>query len=335
MESQRQIPAEAYPTRRSLREAQRRAEEDERNSTRQAESGASISLTATSAALEAVRNLPNLPAGEVKELAKKSGILRRSAVPRVAILGSLAAATTFVPLNGPLAASAEPEEVIEYGATDLLDVLLETDSDVSAPASALAADPLAGVRAVATASRKETRTPTSCSAEARAVNGSGHSEVGLATPQLVMPLEEGSYRTTSQYGFRSLFGRYSKHEGLDMAAPAGTPIHAIADGVVEYTGPGKDGRSSMLIVIKHEINGEVTRSWYVHMYSNGVYTTPGQKVRAGQVIGAVGSNGYSTGPHLHLEIHLDDNLTTTDPATWLAANGAVALDREIQDCLAN
>lgn len=303
MESQRHAPAEAYPTRRSLREAQRRAEENARHLRRR--SRAPISTTTT------------------------------SAVPRVAILGSLAAATTFVPLSGPLAASAEPEETIEYGTSDLLDVLLETDAEVTANASALAADPLAGVRAAASASRNEARTPTVCSAEARGVNGSGHSEVGVPAPTLVMPLAEGSYRTTSQYGYRSLFGRYSKHEGLDMAAPAGTPIHAIADGVVEYTGPGKDGRSSMLIIIKHEINGQITRSWYVHMYSNGVYTSAGQKVRAGQVIGAVGSNGFSTGPHLHLEIHLDDNLTTIDPASWLAANGAVPLDREIQECLAN
>lgn len=335
MESQRQTPAESYPTRRSLREAQKRAGAKARNVKSLPRPEQPVSVTATSAALEAIRSLPIRPASEVKDLAKKSGMLRRSAVPRVAILGSLAAATTFVPLNGPLAASAEPEESIEYGASDMLDALLDADAEVTEEATSLAADPLAGVRAVATASRKDSRTPTTCSAEARAVNGSGRSDVGMATPQLVMPLAEGSYRTTSQYGYRSLFGRYAKHEGLDMAAPAGTPIHAIADGVVEYTGPGKSGRSSMLIIIKHEIDGKTVRSWYVHMYSYGVYTTPGQQVRAGQVIGAVGSNGFSTGPHLHLEIHLDDNLTTTDPASWLAANGAVALDREIQDCLAN
>jgi len=59
------------------------------------------------------------------------------------------------------------------------------------------------------------------------------------------------------------------------------------------------------------------------MYTQGLYVEKGQTVTAGQVIAGVGNNGYSTGPHLHFEVHTDDNLTTTDPLAWLAQQGAV------------
>ncbi|WP_131104474.1 M23 family metallopeptidase [Ornithinimicrobium sufpigmenti] len=94
-------------------------------------------------------------------------------------------------------------------------------------------------------------------------------------------------------------------------------------GVVDYVGPGKDGRSSMIIVIAHEVEGQRVYSWYNHMYADDLYVQEGQEVAGGEVIAGVGSNGRSTGPHLHFEIHTDDELTTTDPLTWLQDQGAV------------
>lgn len=270
----------------------------------------------------------NLPASSTRPRIK-----RRSFIPRVAILGSLAAATTIIPISGPPTSAANAEEGIEYGASDVLDALMDVDpgQEAGTETGALAADPLVDVRTAVTASRSYSREAPSCSV--RGVNGVTAAQTTRFVPELVMPLAAGSYQITSHYGNRSLWGRYSMHAGLDWAAPSGTPIHSIADGVVEYAGPGKAGRSNMLIIVRHNINGQIVRSWYVHMYSNGVYAYAGQEVKAGQVIGAVGSNGNSTGPHLHLEIHLDDNLTTTDPAAWLAANGALPLDQETRDCL--
>lgn len=86
------------------------------------------------------------------------------------------------------------------------------------------------------------------------------------------------------------------HKGIDLGGPAGTPIYAPADGTVTYAGPA--GGYGHLIVIKHD-NGFTTK--YGHMYSNGMFVRNGQAVKQGDPIGAVGSDGYSTGPHLHFE----------------------------------
>lgn len=335
MEAQRNINADTYPTRRSLREAEQRARKAQ-GSGHQGAVEADATPVKVPTPRTAVPSLPKIPAtAGLMSRALKSVKVR--ILPRVAILASLAAATTLVPLNGIPASMASDQEAVALSASDVLDVLMDDEGEVldGVDTEALAADPLVGVRAAVSASRSsEGRSMTTCSDQAGAANGAAAAEVAaVQAPDLIMPLAEGSYRLTSHYGYRSLWGRHSMHTGLDMAATAGTPIHSIADGVVEYTGPGKDGRSSMLIIIRHDLDGQVVRSWYVHMYSNGVYTTPGQQVKVGQVIGAVGSNGNSTGPHLHLEIHLDDNLTTTDPGVWLAANGAAPLDADLRDCL--
>lgn len=338
MEAQRYAPAEAYPTRRSLREAQKRGPKDQRSSRSRIDTQkhqlSPIPWAPTQSRQEPSDDGIMANSAPVSR-AGRTRTKRASFVPRVAILGSLAAATTIIPLNGPPTSPANAEEGIEYGVTDALDVLMDFDPEARGELDGdpLAADPLVEVRAAVSASRSEGRQAPSCSTLAGSANGSAAAEVAAIAPEVVMPIAEGAYRLTSRYGFRALWGRHSMHAGLDMAAPSGTPIHSIADGVVEYTGPGKAGRSSMLIIVRHNINGQTVRSWYVHMYSNGVYTTPGQQVKAGQVIGAVGSNGNSTGPHLHFEIHTDDNLTTVDPAAWLANNGAETLNQEIRDCL--
>lgn len=122
---------------------------------------------------------------------------------------------------------------------------------------------------------------------------------------IASPLVPGTFRISSNYGMRynPITGAYGLHAGVDLAAPMGTPIHAVADGVVKYTGQGRAGRSPELIIIDHEVDGKKFSSWYNHMYPHGVFVEAGQEVRAGEVIGEVGSNGFSTGPHLHLEIH--------------------------------
>jgi murein DD-endopeptidase MepM/ murein hydrolase activator NlpD len=108
----------------------------------------------------------------------------------------------------------------------------------------------------------------------------------------------------------------SMHWGLDLAAPLGTPILAAADGVVLRAGPAS-GYGNAIYVQDAEGNVQV----YGHM--RYLYVDAGDVVSAGDLIAKVGSEGQSTGPHLHFEIHQGGiNGRPTDPADWLAARGA-------------
>jgi murein DD-endopeptidase MepM/ murein hydrolase activator NlpD len=105
------------------------------------------------------------------------------------------------------------------------------------------------------------------------------------------------------------------HDGIDIAKGYGVPIRAVGDGTVIKAGPAAGFGN--WVVIQHA-NGDV--SIYGHMESYNV--REGQKIKAGQVIALEGSMGYSTGPHLHFEVHkggLDG--PAIDPIPWLRARG--------------
>ncbi|RAV32139.1 M23 family metallopeptidase [Corynebacterium heidelbergense] len=103
------------------------------------------------------------------------------------------------------------------------------------------------------------------------------------------------------------------HNGIDIANAIGTPILAVEDGTVIDSGPASG--FGQWIRIKHE-DGSV--SVYGHMQTLDVAV--GQKVTAGQKIAGMGSMGFSTGSHLHFEIH-PDGTNPVDPIPWLAAHG--------------
>jgi murein DD-endopeptidase MepM/ murein hydrolase activator NlpD len=106
-------------------------------------------------------------------------------------------------------------------------------------------------------------------------------------------------RVTSGFGKRRhpVLGFTRMHQGIDFAAPTGTPILAAADGVVERIGwAGGYGR---LIALRH-IDGTETRYAHLSAFARGLKR--GGRVAQGEVIGRVGSSGASTGPHLHYEI---------------------------------
>ncbi len=119
------------------------------------------------------------------------------------------------------------------------------------------------------------------------------------------------YRLTAEYGDYGLWATY--HTGLDFAAPSGTPLYAIANGVITST--GYDGAYGNKTVLTLEDGTEV---WYAHQTSIGV--SVGDNVTAGQTIGTVGSTGNVTGPHLHLEVRPGGG-DPVDPYAALAARG--------------
>ncbi|MCW2599754.1 MAG: Peptidase [Frankiales bacterium] len=101
------------------------------------------------------------------------------------------------------------------------------------------------------------------------------------------------------------------HDGIDIAAPLGAPVYAMSDGVVLYAGPASGFGTE--VVLSHK--GGVTT---VYGHVSRVLVTSGP-VRAGQVIALVGSEGESTGPHLHAEVRVNDR--PVDPIAWLRAHG--------------
>ena len=115
---------------------------------------------------------------------------------------------------------------------------------------------------------------------------------------------------TSRFGNRESI-RTSGHTGLDIAAPAGTPIKAAADGEVIFSGySGGYG-----YVVKLD-NGNGVETYYGHC--SALYVSAGEKVEAGDVIAAVGSTGNSTGNHLHFEVRV--NGSVANPQNYLYNN---------------
>jgi len=105
------------------------------------------------------------------------------------------------------------------------------------------------------------------------------------------------------------------HEGIDIAKGYGVPIRAVGDGVVIKVGPAPGFGN--WVVIQHS-NGDV--SIYGHMETFSV--TVGEHLKAGEIIAHEGSMGYSTGPHLHFEVHRGGfDGPPIDPVPWLRARG--------------
>ena len=132
----------------------------------------------------------------------------------------------------------------------------------------------------------------------------------LLTP-FAMPVKT-AFRYTSGFGGRDdPFGRgYRRHEGQDMAGAYGSPIYAIADGVVTYA--GWESGYGQLIKIQHAFGIE-TR--YGHL--SKIKVDVGQRVSRGDRIGDMGNTGRSTGTHLHYEIRIGDR--AIDPMTFIRA----------------
>ena len=114
---------------------------------------------------------------------------------------------------------------------------------------------------------------------------------------------------TSGYGVRSdpFGGGASRHMGIDLAGPVGTPIYATADGVVSASGFNNGGYGN-LIKLDH---GRGVETRYGHL--SAMLVSAGQRVSRGQMIGRMGSTGRSTGSHLHYEVRIEGRAVNPIP----------------------
>jgi murein DD-endopeptidase MepM/ murein hydrolase activator NlpD len=122
----------------------------------------------------------------------------------------------------------------------------------------------------------------------------------------------GEIAVTSPFGYRidPFFGRPALHTGMDLHGEYGEAVHATAAGRVTVAGP--TGGYGNMIEIDH---GAGLSTRYGHL--SRIDVAPGQWVTAGQDIGAIGSTGRSTGPHLHYEVRMDG--APVDPSRYLKA----------------
>lgn len=128
-----------------------------------------------------------------------------------------------------------------------------------------------------------------------------------------MPMLAADYTLTSPFGPRG----GQPHNGLDMAAPLGTPIYAATNGTVAEAG-GAAGFGNWIVL---DSDDEDISTVYGHMASDGVHVSAGERITAGQHIADVGSEGQSSGPHLHFEVWEGGRLTggdPVDPEPWLS-----------------
>lgn len=176
-------------------------------------------------------------------------------------------------------------------------------------------------------------------------DGTGGSDVGFpdkSTSSVYYPVPNGASLISSHVGMRAVpagtadfygTGMYY-HNGLDFASAEGTPILAMADGIVAQAGPNSIGYGSS-ITIHHQINGQRYSTTYGHIQRSSISVSAGQTVKGGQQIAGMGSEGNSTGSHLHFVLtkgvytqnyseHNKGPQNNLDPFEFLRSNGATS-----------
>lgn len=255
-------------------------------------------------------------------------LLKPSSLNRVLkgmTVSALAAAGITVPVLGNFGGGAQASQPMSVS-------ILGGQTQQAQTPESLAGAPTAAIKSIAYAVEKQAQAkPVAATCESQNVQGIRAAFVQERESLVVFPVPAGTFERASDFGPRvdPFSGASSYHAGQDYAAPNDTPIYAMADGVVIHAGGSYAGRSENTVIIRHQIGGKVYESWYVHMYDHGVLVKEGDTVTAGQKIGLVGSNGNSTGPHLHFEVHdpllgtADDVASLLNPDEFLAGHGAV------------
>ncbi len=121
---------------------------------------------------------------------------------------------------------------------------------------------------------------------------------GLNHAYLSAPLEFTRVSSGFSNRFHPILKEWRMHLGTDFAAPTGTPVRTVGDGVVEFAGQ-QNGYGNVIFV--HHRSDDVT----VYAHLSQINVTKGQKVSQGDTIGLVGQTGWATGPHLHFEFRVN------------------------------
>jgi murein DD-endopeptidase MepM/ murein hydrolase activator NlpD len=132
----------------------------------------------------------------------------------------------------------------------------------------------------------------------------------LRRAYLASPMEFSRVSSTFKMRFHPILQKWRAHLGVDYAAPTGTAVRSVGDGVVEFAGV-QNGFGNV-VMVKHRNNHSTV---YAHL--SRISVRKGQNVSQGQNVGAVGATGWATGPHLHFEFRV--NGAHQDPLT-LAKN---------------
>src|SRR5258708_198871 len=217
-------------------------------------------------------------------------------VKRAATKPAVAPASVDKPEAAP--APKEPRNFVVTGRKHFREMLATAKSSIAA--------------APATATLNIRTASAAHAASSRSTQAAGRANTVILNPSLqtpqVIPVIAASHnqpsgavdmqvplqgRISSQFGARRGRGRH--HQGVDIAAPTGTPIEASASRQVVFSGWSRGYGKT--VVIKHQ-DGLYTR--YAH--AQNLLVSPGDAVQAGQSVATVGSTGHATGPHLHFEV---------------------------------
>ena len=149
----------------------------------------------------------------------------------------------------------------------------------------------------------------------------------------------GAASASSLYRFGSTYeNRLATHHGIDLGASAGSPVLAVASGVIFYAGPDSDVQfgphtnfygNLVVLQLAESWQGHPVYTLYGHLNEIAVQT--GQTVSEGELVGQAGSTGIALGPHLHLEVRLDSPdsyWAVYNPELWfrpIAGRGALAI----------
>lgn len=128
---------------------------------------------------------------------------------------------------------------------------------------------------------------------------------------MIYPFKKPMPRVSSPFGWRvhPILKTKRHHNGVDYASAIGTPVLAVADGVVDFAGPsmikGKNGEPGgggyiVRIIFKHKL--KTFTASYMHLLKGSIKVKKGDKVKMGDRLASSGNSGESTGPHLHFEI---------------------------------